>query len=59
MQARLEPGDTVECRDIDDMIARSSELEKQDIHVDWSPEEIVHGKYILHVTDKNYRKVEP
>ena len=24
MQARLEPGDTVECRNIDDMIARSS-----------------------------------
>ena len=59
MQARLEPGDTVECRDIDDMIAKSSELEKQGVHVDWDPEEIVHGKYILHVTDESYRKGKP
>lgn len=59
MQARLEPGDTVECRDIDDMIARSSELEKRGIHVDWDPSEIVRGNYILHVTDESYRKGKP
>lgn len=58
MQARPEPGDTVECRDIDDMIARSSELEKQDIHVDWDPSEIVRKKYILHVVDRNYTREE-
>ena len=59
MQARLEPGDTVECRDIDDMIAMSSELEKRGIHVDWDPSDIVRRKYILHVTDESYRKGKP
>ena len=45
----LEVGDTVKCKDLDDMIRTMHELAKDDIHTDWDCEEIKQGLHILHV----------
>lgn len=47
----LKIGDTVKCKDLDDMIRTMYELGKTSIQTDWDCEEIKQGLHILHVTE--------
>lgn len=47
----LEVGDTIKCRDLDDMIRSMYELAKEGVQTDWDCEEIIKGLHILHVTE--------
>jgi len=47
----LKVGDTVKCRDLDDMIRSMYELAKEGVQTDWDCEEITKGLHILHVTE--------
>ena len=51
MKENLKIGDTVECKDLDDMIRTMYELAETGIQTDWDCEEIKQGLHILHVTE--------
>ena len=47
----LKVGDTIKCKDLDDMIRSMYELTKEGVQTDWHCEEIKKGLHILHVTE--------
>ena len=47
----LKIGDTVECKDLDDMIRTMYELAETGIRTGWDCEEVKQGLHILHVTE--------
>ena len=51
MKENLKIGDTVKCKDLDDMIRTMYELSEMGIRTKWDCEEIKQGLHILHVTE--------
>ena len=51
MKENLKIGDTVKCKDLDDMIRTMYELAETGIQTAWDCEEIKQGLHILHVTE--------
>ena len=51
MKENLKIGDTVKCKDLDDMIRTMYELAETGIQTAWDCEEIKQGLHILHVAE--------
>ena len=51
IKENLKIGDTVKCKDLDDMIRTMYELAETGIQTAWDCEEIKQGLHILHVTE--------